>query len=187
MWGFSAAARYLPSNVMEMRGIELQKVILGMTTNWHPDIRELFGLADPDAIFPINIRTSEPSPQWKDSNVTLIGGAIHAMTPAVASVPIPSCVTLDCRAANMVNFRDGEKNLLEAVLEYEEKMVDYGFGAALNSRKQLSADNPLHNSSIGRLVLAGMRTSMRSINHIPSTKNRMAAQEAACRGRDRDD
>lgn len=187
MWGFSAAARYLPNNVTEMKGRELKKVVMDMTTNWHPDVRELFRLADPDATFPINIRTSVPLPQWEASNVTLIGDAIHTMTPGrgVGANTALRDASLLCR--NLVSFRDGKMNLLEAVREYEARMVDYGFDAVLQSRKQLSADNPLHKPVIGRLVLAGMRTGMRVVNHIPSIKKRMAEQEAAYRGRDRDE
>lgn len=187
MWGFSAAARYLPDNVMEMKGRELQKVVMDITTNWHPNIRELFNLADPSETFPINIRTSEPFPQWETSNVTLIGDAIHTMTPGrgVGANTALRDARLLCR--NLVKVRDGEQNLLAAIREYETRMVDYGFDAVLKSRKQLSADNPMHKPVIGRLVLAGMRTSMRAINYIPPIKKRIAAQQATYRGLDRDE
>jgi hypothetical protein len=66
-------------------------------------------------------------------------------------------------------------------------MVDYGFDAVLQSRKQMNGDGPMHKPVIGRLALAGMRTSMRTINRIPAIKKRMAAHEEAYRGLDRDD
>lgn len=187
MWGFSAAKRYLPDNVMDLKGTALQKVVMDMTTDWHPNLRTLFGLADPGAVFPINIRTSEPLPQWQASNVTLVGDAIHTMTPGrgVGANTALRDARLLCR--NLIKVRDGEQSVVDAVRAYEAKMVGYSFDAVVESRKQMSGDGPLHKPVIGRLVLAGMRTGMRTVNRIPAIKRRMAAQTEAYRGLDRDD
>ncbi|MGH4026001.1 MAG: FAD-dependent oxidoreductase [Pseudonocardiaceae bacterium] len=187
MWGFSAAARYLPADVMHMKGGELQQLVRDRTPNWHPNIRELFRLADPDAVFPINIRTSEPLPQWPAGNVTLIGDAIHTMTPGrgVGANMALRDARLLCH--NLTKVRDGKLDLLTAVHNYETRMVDYGFDAVLQSRKQMSGDSLMHKPVLGRLALAGMRTSMRVINRIPAIKRRMAMQDEAYRGLDRDE
>ena len=60
---------------------ELHQLVTELTRTWHPDLRQLIALADPLSFFPINIRTSVPVPQWQTTNVTLIGDAIHTMTP----------------------------------------------------------------------------------------------------------
>ncbi len=54
---------------------------LDLTANWHPHLRELLSRADPDSALPIRVSTSEPVPPWKSSHVTLLGDAIHTMTP----------------------------------------------------------------------------------------------------------
>jgi len=41
----------------------------------------LFRLADPASCVPLNIRTSVPIPAWPTTTVTLLGDAIHTMTP----------------------------------------------------------------------------------------------------------
>lgn len=187
MWGFSAAVRYLPDDVMQLKGGDLQQVVLDMTPNWHPNIRELFSRADPSAVFPINIKTSEPLPQWPAGNVTLLGDAIHTMTPGrgVGANMALRDARLLCH--NLTRVRDGKLDLPAAVHNYETRMVDYGFDAVLQSRKQMSGDSPMHKPVLGRLVLAGMRTGMRAINHIPAIKKRMAMQDEAYRGLDRDE
>jgi 2-polyprenyl-6-methoxyphenol hydroxylase-like FAD-dependent oxidoreductase len=81
MWGFSAAAPKFPPDLLRRRGGDLVRVVQAMTEDWHPQLRELFWLTDPSTCFPINIRTSVPIRPWPSSNVTLLGDAIHPMTP----------------------------------------------------------------------------------------------------------
>jgi len=187
MWGFSTAKRYLPDNVLQLSGKELQDLVLRLTADWHPNLRELFARTDPGAVFPINIRTSEPLPLWQPSNVTLIGDAIHTMTPGrgVGANTALRDARLLCR--QLIKVRDGQQSVVDAVRQYEARMVEYGFDAVLESRKQMSGNSPMHKPIIGRLALAGMRTGMRTINHVPAIKKRMAASTEAYRGLGRDD
>ena len=64
-------------------------------------------------------------------------------------------------------------------------MIGYGFDAVRKSRKQMTASNPVHTPVLGRAVLAGMRTSMRIINHLPPIKNSIARAQRADRGHER--
>jgi NAD(P)-dependent dehydrogenase (short-subunit alcohol dehydrogenase family) len=58
---------------MKMKGADLVRLVQERTTNWHPNLRKLFELADLATCFPLNIRTSVPVPAWQPTNVTLIG------------------------------------------------------------------------------------------------------------------
>ncbi|MGW6283261.1 FAD-dependent oxidoreductase [Kribbella sp. NPDC055071] len=186
-WGFSAARDKLPVNIMELRGRELIDTTLAMTPDWHPDLRRLFELTDPGTCFPVNIWTSVPLEPWESSNVTLIGDAIHTMTPGRgvgANTALRDAVNL-CR--ELIDVRDGRKALVPAVHEYEAKMIKYGFEAVVKSRAQMTTDDPLYKPVIGRLVLAGMRTAMRTVNHLAPLKRRMRAGMLAFRGADRNE
>jgi 2-polyprenyl-6-methoxyphenol hydroxylase-like FAD-dependent oxidoreductase len=137
--------------------------------------------------FPINIRTSVPLRPWPTSTVTLIGDAIHTMTPgrgvgANTALRDARLLTRDLTAA-----RDRGVSLQAAIGDYETKMVKYGFEAVLKSRKQMSGSDPIHKPVIGRMTLAGMRTGMRTINHLPPVKKRMERAQLEFRGHDRDD
>ena len=50
-------------------------------SGWAPEFRDLIALADPTTLSQFSIRTSVPVAPWPTGRVTLIGDAIHAMTP----------------------------------------------------------------------------------------------------------
>ncbi|MGZ0147573.1 FAD-dependent oxidoreductase [Kribbella sp. WER1] len=186
-WGLSATRDKLPANIMDLKGDELIKVALDLTPDWHPNLRRLFELTDRGTCFPVNIWTSVPLEPWESTNVTLIGDAIHTMTPGRgvgANTALRDAVNL-CRA--LIDVRDGRRELVAAVRDYETKMIEYGFDAVIKSRAQMTADDPVHKPVIGRLALAGMRTAMRTVNHVPPLKRRMRDAMLAYRGADRDE
>jgi 2-polyprenyl-6-methoxyphenol hydroxylase-like FAD-dependent oxidoreductase len=186
-WGLSAAKDKMPADIMELRGEEMVRVALELTPGWHPNLRRLFELTDPGTCFPVNIWTSVPLDPWESSNVTLLGDAIHTMTPGRgvgANTALRDAVNL-CR--RLIDVRDGRQELVPAIHEYEAKMIEYGFDAVRKSRAQMTSDDPMHKPVIGRLALAGMRTAMRTVNHLPPVKRRMLNSMMAYRGADRDE
>lgn len=185
-WGFSAAARHFPANLMELQGEELIRLTLAMTPGWHPHLRELFRLAEPSTCFPLNIRTSVPLPAWTPSAVTLLGDAIHTMTPGRGVGANTALRDADLLRRNLIAVRDGRMVLRAAVGDYEARMRDYGFDAVLRSREQMDGNGAIHRPIIGRAVLAGMRTSMRVVNAVPPLKRRMAANMLRSRGAEDD-
>ncbi len=120
---------------------DLQQVALRAVDGWHPLARAMVEHWDVPATFPQPIRTSIPIGPWEPSRVTLVGDAIHAMSPAAGA------------GANTA-LRDGaalasalaRASLLDAVGSYEAAMVAYGFAAvresAENGRRYMG-QNPL--------------------------------------------
>jgi len=185
-WGFSATADKFPADVMDRRGDDLARLVAEMTPNWHPNLRRLFELTDPSTCFPVNIKTSVPVDPWPATNVTLIGDAIHTMTPGRgvgANTALRDAVLLCARIMDVAADRFW---LTEAVAQYEAKMIKYGFDAVLKSREQMTDENPIHKPVIGRIVLAIMRTAMRITNHVRPLKKRMARSMLEYRGAGRD-
>jgi 2-polyprenyl-6-methoxyphenol hydroxylase-like FAD-dependent oxidoreductase len=185
-WGFSASADKFPSDVMERRGDELARLVLQMTPDWHSNLRRLFELTDASTCFPVNIKTSIPVDPWPASNVTLIGDAIHTMTPGRgvgANTALRDAVLLCSR---IIDVAEGQLGVVEAVHRYETKMIKYGFDAVLKSREQMTNHNPIHKPLIGRLVLGLLRTAMRVTNRVPPLKQRMARSMLQYRGAGRD-
>jgi 2-polyprenyl-6-methoxyphenol hydroxylase-like FAD-dependent oxidoreductase len=186
-WGFSASADKFPADVMERRGDDLARLVREMTPDWHPSLQRLFELTDPSTCFPVNIKTSVPVDPWPASNITLIGDAIHTMTPGRgvgANTALRDAVLL---CARIIDVANGRLDIVEAVNRYEAKMIKYGFDAVLKSRQQMTADDPIHKPLIGRLVLGLLRTAMRVTNHVPPLKERMARSMLQYRGAGRDD
>jgi 2-polyprenyl-6-methoxyphenol hydroxylase-like FAD-dependent oxidoreductase len=185
MWGFWAARRKYAVDPAHASREDLIRLALDMTAGWHPDLRKLIGLSDLSTIFAINIRTSVPIPRWPTTNVTLLGDAIHTMTPGrgVGANTALRDAALLCR--NLTAARDGRMPLLQAVGEYEAEMIRYGFEAVLDSLKQMDGDGLVHRPVVGRVALAAMRTAMRIVNVVPPLKRRMARSLVLRRGTDR--
>jgi 2-polyprenyl-6-methoxyphenol hydroxylase-like FAD-dependent oxidoreductase len=152
-----------------------------MTRDWHPDLRRLIALSDPTTIFRVNIRTSVPVSPWQSSNVTLLGDAIHTMTPGrgVGANTAMRDASLLCR--RLTEVRDGVRPLVEALHAYEAEMLEYSARAVLESRKQMDANGLSHRPVLGRIQLAVMRGALRIINAVPALKRRMTDSETRLR------
>jgi 2-polyprenyl-6-methoxyphenol hydroxylase-like FAD-dependent oxidoreductase len=173
-WGFWASSDKYPPGVMDLRGPQLIRLVLEMTPGWHPNMRRLFGLADPGSCFPITIRTSVPIPPWQPSSVTLLGDAIHTMTPGqgVGANTALRDAALLCR--QLVAAQQGAKPLLAAIGDYQAEMVPYGFARVADSLAQngSSGNDPLHKPVLGRVMLAVTRTYFRAVDRIPAVRRK---------------
>src|SRR5215212_6222578 len=157
-WGFSATADKFPADVMERPEDDLARLVGDITPDWHPNLRRLFELTDPSTCFPVDIKTSVPVDPWPATNVTLIGDAIHTMTPGRgvgANTALRDAVLL---CARIIDVAPGRLELIEGVAQYEAKMIKYGFDAVLKSREQVTDEGTIHKPVTGRIVLALMRT-----------------------------
>lgn len=179
MWGYSAAHRNLPG-LQGLKGEQLKKALLDVTPAWHPNLREMIRLADPETVFEIKVRTSERLQPWKSSNVTLIGDSVHLMTPGRGIGANTALRDAELLCRKLTEAAHG-KDLITAISEYEREMIEYGFEAVLASREQMDGRGAIHRPVIGRIVLACFRTFLRVVNHVPALKRRMMAKENARR------
>jgi 2-polyprenyl-6-methoxyphenol hydroxylase-like FAD-dependent oxidoreductase len=187
MWGMGGATRNLPPDTLHLRGEALLKIAQDATRSWSPTFRELQRQTDPTTCFPLNIRTSERLGPWPTSNVTLIGDAIHTMTPGrgVGANTALRDAALLCQ--QLVAARDGQIALLAGVAAYEEEMREYAFAAVEKSLEQMDGRALVHKPVIGRAVTELSRAGMRVVNHLPPLKRRMAAALQDERGATRGD
>ncbi|MFI6097670.1 FAD-dependent oxidoreductase [Lentzea sp. NPDC051213] len=179
MWGYAASHDKFP----ELKGLrqeQLKQVVLDMTPKFHPDLRRLFALADPETVFEIKVRTSEPLPAWKSSNVTMIGDSVHLMTPGRGIGANTALRDAELLCRKLTEAHHG-KNAVQAISEYEKEMVEYGFEAVLASREQMDGNGAIHKPVIGRIVLAVLRTFLRVTNAVPVLKRKMLAKESTHR------
>ena len=134
MWGLSARHDRLPAPDAELAAADpatLHAVACRAVRSWHPDLRALLAAAAVDETFYIRVRSSERVPAWTSSRVTLLGDAIHAMSPARGS----GANTALMDAANLCAELTSGTEIVEAIGRYEERMRDYGFAAVEASRQ----------------------------------------------------
>ncbi|HTV76797.1 MAG TPA: NAD(P)/FAD-dependent oxidoreductase [Steroidobacteraceae bacterium] len=181
-WGLWGARRNFPCDPSPLSGPELQHLALQLTHGWHPHLRELIRLTPPAAISSVAVRTSVPVQEWQSSNVTLLGDAIHTMTPgrgAGANTALRDAALL---GRSLIEAHQGRRPLLQAIHEFEVEMRRYSTEAVLASRRQMNGSDPIHKPVIGRLQLAGMRGAMRVINAVPALKRRVLQNIMRVRG-----
>ena len=169
MWAVAGDARAFgvaDDRLTAMSPAELHALTAGLIKRWHPDLRALHARAAVDETFLVRIRTSPAVPPWPPSRVTVLGDAIHAMSPTRGSGANTAlqdaallCRTLTATAGNGARTdlagsgtvragsgaaRDGS-NLIAAIGEYERQMRDYGYAAVAASRAAEAETGVRHN------------------------------------------
>ena len=148
MWGLAGDRGQfgVPDEVLlAMSPAELHALSASLIRSWHPDLRALHAMADIEETFAVRIRTSPVIAAWPASRVTVLGDAIHAMSPAGgsgANTALRDAAQL-CRALTAADAAD----ITTAIGRYEHQMRDYGY-AALTASAQAEAErgalrNPL--------------------------------------------
>jgi salicylate hydroxylase len=171
MWALSGArARLgLGADVEQLDSAALATVASRAMARWAKGFRDLVELSDPSTISCLPMRTSVPVAAWPTGRITLIGDAIHSMTPyrgIGANIALKDAVRL--RDA-LVAAQRGETPLLAAIGSYEAGMRDYGFKAVRNSRKAMQQI-----TGQGPIGMALSRTMFRLIDRLPPIKRQMA-------------
>src|SRR5204862_109914 len=102
-----------------MSPAELHALTAKLIRSWHPDLRALHARAAVDETFLVRICTSPPVPPWPPSRVTVLGDAIHAMSPARGSGANTALQDAALLCGTLTgSIRDGG-DLITAVGKYE--------------------------------------------------------------------
>jgi salicylate hydroxylase len=170
MWAFGARRERLGlagRDIDRIPGEELRSIALAAMSarSWDERFHTLVRLADAGTINALAIRTSVPVAAWPTKRVTLLGDAIHSMTPyrgIGANVALKDAMRLRSALAAAVN---GHRPLLDVIHDYEADMVAYGFravGTSLRAMNQAMIEDPV------RLALS--RAALRCIDRVPALK-----------------
>lgn len=121
MWAVSARRNRFPASDESMTAMDaasLHAAASTMIRRWHPDLRALIGRAEIDRTFFVRVRVTGPVPAWTPSRVTLLGDAVHAMSPARgsgANLALRDAATL-CAALTAAD------DIVAAIGEYEKAL-----------------------------------------------------------------
>jgi 2-polyprenyl-6-methoxyphenol hydroxylase-like FAD-dependent oxidoreductase len=166
-WAYGDATTRFPS-LDGLSGAQLQRIVLDRIATWSPDLRRLVADSAPDTVNALAIRSAAPVEPWPTGPVTLLGDAIHNMTPMAGIGANTALRDADLLAAQLVAVRDGRLDLTPAVHEYERQMLDYGFAAVRESLR-----NAEQAASANRFGRAMFRAVLRVANAVPPLKRKM--------------
>ena len=125
----------------------LHAIAARMIRSWHPDLRGLVSLADIGQTFLVRIRTSVPVPAWPPGRVTLLGDAIHAMSPARGSGANTALADAGLLCRTLTGAGPDGRALAAAIGGYETRLRDDGF-AAVRASREAEAEMGARRSSV---------------------------------------
>jgi 2-polyprenyl-6-methoxyphenol hydroxylase-like FAD-dependent oxidoreductase len=168
VWAYAAARHSYPDDVEQLTGQELHALVLERINGWSPALQTLIAETKDDTVTPIALRSMEPLPHWGPSNVTLLGDAIHNMTPMAGIGANTALRDAALLRHTLLAANDTGRDLVEAVGEYEAGMHVYA-----NQALKLSTRNAHSAASESRLPRLGFRAALRVANAVPSLNRAM--------------
>ena len=167
MWGFSAhdTTLNLPSDLDAFSGQNAVAAVMRLMNDWHPSLRRLVQTADLTTVTAFAVKTSVPIRPWTTRNVTLLGDALHNMTPfrgIGANTALRDAAAL--RRALVAAAR-GRADLIQELAAYERDMVEYGFAAVQTSLKDMERFH-----ANGLLARTATKSLFRAIDRVPPLK-----------------
>ena len=168
MWGFSAHREDFGFSAPPeaVNGVEARARVLELMDEWNPALRELVGRAELGAMSTFSVKTSVPISPWVTSNATLLGDALHNMTPFRGIGANTALRDAQSLHRLLVGVNRGEQALIPALAQYERDMIDYGFHAVRTSLKDMER---FHAKS--PLALGVTKTLFRTVDRVPLLKS----------------
>ena len=144
-----------------LTGAELTAVVADRITGWSPGLRRLVAGSAPETVSALRIRSAEPVRAWPTGPVTLLGDAIHNMTPMAGIGANTALRDADLLRRNLIA---AGPDVTAAVADYERRMLDYGFAAVARSLRNTRF------ATSGHRVARGV---LQAVNLVPPLKRRM--------------
>jgi 2-polyprenyl-6-methoxyphenol hydroxylase-like FAD-dependent oxidoreductase len=125
---------------------DLQKLSLALMEDWPEHARAIPAHGDRESFFFVEMYTSVPCKMPRRTNVTLLGDAIHAMTPTLgrgANIAMRDGALL---GRHLEDVARGRRPLAQAISEYETEMTAHAFDVVAKSAAmgmRLVGQNPL--------------------------------------------
>jgi 2-polyprenyl-6-methoxyphenol hydroxylase-like FAD-dependent oxidoreductase len=157
-----AEAFGIPFGARQHASVDLRDLALRSVEGLHPLVRALIREADPHSLVAVPLHTAESVPAWRTTRVTLLGDAIHTMTPLQGLGGNTALVDSALLCEHLAKVDRGRTQLQSALGRYEARMRRYGFEAV---QRSLQVSNAVASTSvIDRLAF---RTVLRIADALP--------------------
>lgn len=164
MWGFSAHSETLDltANPAALSDRDATVAVMALMVDWHPALRRLGQTADPSTVTAFAVKTSVPIQPWATQKVTLLGDALHNMTPFRGIGANTAWRDAAALRQALVAVARGRVDLVQALAAYEREMIGYGFAAVQTSLKDMERFH-----AKGLLARTAAKSLLRVIDHLP--------------------
>jgi salicylate hydroxylase len=169
MWAFAPSPGKYPrdARLAELDGKGLRELAGELMAGWHPHLLRMVADSDPGTVSLLPIRSSVPIKPWPSTNITLIGDAIHSMTPMRGIGANCALRDAELLCHNLIAADRGEREPVAAIADYERQMIEYGFKAVRDSIR--SARQFVSENAFGRFMFKSM---LRTLNRFPALKRK---------------
>jgi 2-polyprenyl-6-methoxyphenol hydroxylase-like FAD-dependent oxidoreductase len=166
VWAWAADRGSYPADVDAFTSERLRDLVAARVAGWAPALRGLVAATDPGTVAPVWLRSMPALAAWPASDVTLLGDAIHNMTP-MAGIGANTALR-DADELRQALLAPGPDDGIVRVGRYEEQMRGYA-----NQALALSTRNARNAASTRRLPRLAFRSALRIAESIPPAKRRM--------------
>ncbi|GAA2785756.1 FAD-dependent oxidoreductase [Crossiella cryophila] len=152
LWSYNASPSHHPGLTRGADPHTLRELVGSLIADWHPGLRRMVADTEAETISLLPVHTADPVRPWPTTRVTLLGDAIHSMTPFLGLGAGTALRDARLLADRIIEVANGGRDLLAAVGEYEREMLDYGFAAVADSRRasrMFLADNAFARLAFG--------------------------------------
>jgi 2-polyprenyl-6-methoxyphenol hydroxylase-like FAD-dependent oxidoreductase len=126
---YSAWTLLMTGGVRDTDNSALHRLAIDAVRDWHPAVRRLIAEADSPTIFPITFSSAQPVAPWHVPSVTLLGDAIHTMSPGRGEGANTALRDAALLRHTLVDVMPQGTPLAQAKAQYETEMLRYGFEA----------------------------------------------------------
>jgi 2-polyprenyl-6-methoxyphenol hydroxylase-like FAD-dependent oxidoreductase len=135
VWAYVIATNELPQEILDGGADSLGDFVTHQTLDWDERFHHLVMESDVSSVSAIELKSMEKLGDWKSSAVTLLGDAIHNMTPMAgvgANTALRDALEITHQLTEAVN---NNTSIITAVSRYEQKMRGYANTSVMLSRK----------------------------------------------------
>src|SRR5712692_4818670 len=135
-WMLDGGSTQLSRSSEPFRGADgptLHRLARSMLKKWPPFAQRIVDEADISATFPVSLRSARPVKGWQTTNVTLLGDAIHTMSPGRGEGANTALRDAELLRHALLDVETLGVPLVQAKAQYETAMLSYGFEAVTNS------------------------------------------------------
>jgi 2-polyprenyl-6-methoxyphenol hydroxylase-like FAD-dependent oxidoreductase len=116
-------------------GLILHRLACDLLKEWPREVARIIEEAERAATFLVTIRSARPVKPWQTEQVTLLGDAIHTMSPGRGEGANTALRDAQFLRSVLAKMETGEIPLNQAKAQYEATMLRYGFEAVATSRE----------------------------------------------------